>query len=56
MKMIAEYIENAHKFEQLAALETNPELKASLEKQASTYRKLAMERAKNLGIEPPKKG
>jgi hypothetical protein len=54
MKMIAEYIEHAHKFEQLAAHETNPELKASLEKQADAYRKLATERAKKLGIEPPK--
>jgi hypothetical protein len=55
MKMIAEYVEHAHRFEQLAVLENNPELKATLEKQAAAYRKLATERAKKLGIEPPKK-
>jgi hypothetical protein len=54
MKMIAEYIENAHRFEQLAAHEDDPALKTSFEKQAAAYRKLAMERAKKLGIEPPK--
>jgi hypothetical protein len=54
MKMIAEYIEHAHKFEQLAAHEKNPVLKASLEKQAAAYHKMATERAKKLGIEPPK--
>jgi hypothetical protein len=54
MKMIAEYIEHAHKFEQLAAHEKNAELKASLEKQAAAYRKLATDRAKKLGLESPK--
>jgi hypothetical protein len=34
MKMIAEYLENALKFERLAAEEQNPELKTQLEKQA----------------------
>jgi hypothetical protein len=53
MKMIAEYIENAHKFEQLAAHEKNPNLKANLENQAFAYRRLARERAKKLGIELP---
>jgi len=51
--MIAEYIENAHKFEQLAAHEKNPNLKANLENQAFAYRRLARERAKKLGIELP---
>lgn len=54
MKMIAEYVEHAHKFEQLAAHEKNPELKANLEKQAAAYRKLAAERARKLGLERPK--
>jgi len=34
MKMIAEYLENAIKFEGLAADEANPNLKADFEKQA----------------------
>lgn len=53
MKMIAEYLENAFKFERMAAEETDPKLKANLEKQAVAYRKLASERAQKLGLEPP---
>jgi hypothetical protein len=53
--MIAEYLENAFKFEQLASEETNPSLKADFEKQAAAYRKLASERAAKLGLEPPPK-
>ena len=45
MKMVAEYLENALHFEQLAAAENDPELKASLIKQAEAYRKLAADRA-----------
>jgi hypothetical protein len=41
--MIAEYLENAFKFERMAAEETDPKLKANLEKQAVAYRKLASE-------------
>ena len=55
MKMIAEYIENAQKFEQLAAHEKDPDLKTNLENQAFAYRKLARERAKKLGIQLPEK-
>ena len=55
MKMIAEYIEHAHKFEQLAALESTPKLKTSFDDQAAAYRKLATERAKKLGIDPRRK-
>jgi hypothetical protein len=55
MKMIAEYLENALKFERLAADEQNPELKAQLEKQAVAYRKLASDRASKLGLAPPPK-
>jgi len=54
MKMIAEYVEHALQFERLAAHEKDPKLKADLEKQATAYRKLAADRAKQLGIEPPK--
>ena len=45
MKMVAEYLEKALHFEQLAAAENDPELKASLIKQAEAYRKLAADRA-----------
>lgn len=51
--MIAEYLEHAFHFERLAAEETNPELQAQLEKQATAYRKLASERANRLGLDPP---
>jgi hypothetical protein len=53
VKMIAEYLENAFKFERMAAEETDPKLKANLEKQAVAYRKLASERAHKLGLKPP---
>jgi hypothetical protein len=45
MKMVAEYLEKALDFEQLADAENDPELRASLMKQAEAYRKLAAERA-----------
>ena len=45
MKMVAEYLEHALNFERLAAAENDPELKASLIKQAEAYRKLAADRA-----------
>ena len=45
MKMVAEYLEHALDFERLAAAEKDPELKASLLKQAEAYRKLAADRA-----------
>jgi hypothetical protein len=51
--MIAEYLERALQFERMAASEENPELKAQLEKQARSYRKLAADRAKKLGMQPP---
>ena len=45
MKMIAEYLEKVIHFEQMAAGESDPKLKASLLAQAANYRKLAAERA-----------
>ena len=42
--------------ERMAADEKNPELKAQLERQAAAYRKLAAERAKKLGLQPPPSG
>jgi hypothetical protein len=46
MKMLAEYLENAVKFEQMAAHEVDTKLKADFERQAAAYRKLAEKRAK----------
>lgn len=53
MKMIAGYLEHALQFERLAAEEPNSDLGAQLAKQAAAYRKLAAERTKKLGLEPP---
>ncbi len=53
MKLILEYVQNAIKFEQLAAMERNPDVVAALKKQAEAYRKLADERAHKLGVPPP---
>lgn len=53
VKMLAEYLEHALEFERMAAREQNPEIKAQLEKQADAYRKLAISRARAVGMEPP---
>jgi hypothetical protein len=53
MKMLAEYLDTAIKFEQMAADEKNPKLKAEFENQAAAYRKLAEKRAKEYGLETP---
>lgn len=45
MKMVAEYLEKALNFEQMAANEADSNLKTNLLKQAAAYRKLAAERA-----------
>jgi len=50
VKMLAEYLDTAIKFEQMAAAENDPVLKADLEKQAAAYRKLAEKRAKEYGL------
>jgi hypothetical protein len=50
VKMIAEYLEDAIKFDRLAAKEPVSGLKTSFEKQAVAYRKLAAQRARKLGI------
>ncbi len=54
VKWIAEYIEHAIKFEHLAALERNPEVRAKLEEQAVAYRKAAEDRARQIGVPPPR--
>ncbi len=55
MKLVSEYLANAVKFEHLARMETDPEVKAALKKQAAAYRSLAEQRAKQLGIPTPEK-
>jgi hypothetical protein len=50
MKLIAEYLDIAIKFESLAAEEPPSKLKESFENQAAAYRKLAAKRARKLGI------
>jgi hypothetical protein len=50
MKMLAEYLEHAIKFEQMAAQERDARLRVALEKQAAAYRKLAEKRAEEFGL------
>jgi uncharacterized protein (DUF2384 family) len=54
MKMLAEYLENPIRFEQMAAEEKDATLKAQFEKQAFAYRKLAEKRAKDFGLKAPR--
>jgi hypothetical protein len=57
MKMLAEYLESAIKFEKMASEEKDASLKAHFEKQATAYRKLAEKRAKEYGLKmPPSNG
>jgi len=51
--MLAEYLDTALKFEQMAAAEKDPTLKADFERQAAAYRKLAEKRAKEYGLNMP---
>ena len=44
MELVLRYLENAVRFRNLAVAESNPKLKAELEKQAETYHRLAVER------------
>lgn len=53
MNMIAEYLEHAIQFERMAAEATDPKFKEQLSKQAETYRKLAVDRAKKFGLKLP---
>jgi hypothetical protein len=50
---VAEYLEKALHFEQLAANEPEPKLKEGLLAQAVAYRKLAAERALREPLIPP---
>jgi hypothetical protein len=53
VKMLAEYLDTAIKFETMAAAESDAKLKAQFEKQAAAYRNLAEKRAKEYGLKPP---
>jgi hypothetical protein len=53
MKLIAEFLEKALQFEQMAHEATDPAFKASLVKQAGAYRTLAEERAVSLKVKLP---
>jgi hypothetical protein len=53
MKMLAEYLENATQFEQMAADEKDPKLKAEFERKAASYRKRAEKRATEHGLKMP---
>jgi hypothetical protein len=55
MKMLADYVDTAMNFEQMAAQEKDPKLKAEFERQAAAYRKLAEKRVKEYGFKMPNK-
>ena len=50
MKLVTEYLADAARFDELARLEQNPELREKLEKQAAAYRNLAAKRAHELRL------
>jgi hypothetical protein len=52
VKLVAEYLEEAIKFESMAAEATDPKLKEALLGQAAAYRKLADKRAAELNLSP----
>jgi predicted aminopeptidase len=52
-KMVAEYLDKAITLEKMADEEKDANLKASLERLAMDYRKLADERATRLGLSKP---
>jgi hypothetical protein len=53
MKLVTEYLADAAKFDQLAALKRDPQVREQLEEEAAAYRKLAGKRAKELGVRLP---
>jgi hypothetical protein len=52
MKMVADYLEKAISFEQMAEKETDAKLKENLLNQAAAYRKLASERVLKAKLVP----
>jgi len=55
MKMVAEYLEQAHRFERMSAAETEAETKKQFKTQAEAYYKLAVKRATALHLPTPEK-
>jgi hypothetical protein len=55
MKLITEYLEDAARFERMAAEERDPKVKAMLVAQATAYYKLAVKRAEEQGVRLPKR-
>ncbi len=55
MKLVTEYLGDAANFEQLAAQESDPAKKEQLLQQAAAYHRLAVKRAKALGLPIPPK-
>jgi hypothetical protein len=53
MKLVAEYLLDAIKFEQMAEDAKDEALKAAFLKQVADYRKLALKRATELGMPVP---
>ena len=53
MKMLADYVEKALHFEQMAAEQKDANFKANLARLATAYRKLALGRAKELNVPLP---
>jgi hypothetical protein len=56
MQTVIEYLERAQQFEHMAQSADDPALKAQLIEQAEAYRKLAHQRAEELGIPIPPVG
>jgi hypothetical protein len=52
VKLVAEYLEHAVRFDRMAAEATDPKLKEALHSQALAYRKLAEERSAQLNLPP----
>ena len=53
MKLVAEYLLDAIKFENMANDAQDPAVRAEFKQQAEAYRKLAIKRAKELGMPTP---
>jgi hypothetical protein len=52
VKLVTEYLEQAVKFDRMAAEATDPKLREALQSQAAAYRKLADRRAAQLNLPP----
>lgn len=53
MKLVAEYLADAIKFDRMAEDAADTALKTSFRNQATEYRKLALKRAKQVGMSTP---